>query len=275
MIGSDRPPQSITAPREERDQGRAVLHLDCVCVESQNGHIGLRDVDLTVRSGEILGIAGVAGNGQGLLAELIAGLARPTAGTIEIDGRDATGLNGRDRMLTGVRYVPEDRLRVGLVPELGLAHNLILRDYRRTPYGNGMWVDWQEARKSLSLLVQELNIRAPDLHANAGRLSGGNQQKLLLGRELRGEPKLLVVAQPTRGLDFDTCAIIRRWLVDLRNSGVGIVLISEDLDEILEISDSISVIYQGEISVPQPTRTADRASIGLLMGGDKTQRRRT
>ena len=152
-----------------------------------------------------------------------------------------------------------------------MAHNLILRDFRRAPYGNGFWIDWKKARERLSLLVAELNIRTPDLKANAGKLSGGNQQKLLLGRELWGEPKLLVVEQPTRGLDFDACATVRRWLVDLRNSGVGIVLISEDLDEIFEISDSISVIYQGEITIPQSTRSADWVSIGLLMGGDRSQ----
>jgi simple sugar transport system ATP-binding protein len=274
MIGIDRPSQNITA-RPERCVGLPVLRLDRVCAESTSGQTGLRDIDLTVHRGEILGIAGVAGNGQGLLAELIAGLAQPTAGSIEIDGRDATGFDTRDTMRAGVRYVPEDKLRVGLVPELGLAHNVILRDYRRAPYGNGLWVNWHEARKRLSVLVKELNIKTPDLDANAGKLSGGNQQKLLLGRELRGEPKVLVVAQPTRGLDFDTCATIRRWLIDLRNSGVGIVLISEDLDEIFEISDSISVIYQGEIIVPQPARSADWASIGLLMGGHKAHRQRT
>ncbi len=273
MIGEERPPRTVSAQPAER-LGRPVLRLDRVCAESPHGHGGIRDLDLTVRSGEILGIAGVAGNGQTLLAELITGLVKPLSGRIEVGGQDTTTSNALETMYAGVRYVPEDRLRVGLVPELGLADNLILRDYRRAPYGNGLWIDRAEARRRLSQLVTELNIRTPGLDVSAGKLSGGNAQKLLLGRELRAEPRLLVVAQPTRGLDLDACITIRRWLLDLRNSGVGIVLISEDLDEIFEISDTISVIYHGEITEPQTTRSADWGSIGLLMGGDKTQRER-
>lgn len=273
MIGEERAPRTVSAQSAE-GSARPVLRLDRVCAESPHGHVGIRDLDLTVRSGEILGIAGVAGNGQTLLAELITGLVKPLSGRIEVGGQDATTFNALETMYAGVRYVPEDRLRVGLVPELGLADNLILRDYRRAPYGNGLWIDRPEARRRLSQLVTELNIRTPSLDVSAGKLSGGNAQKLLLGRELHAEPRLLVVAQPTRGLDLDACITIRRWLLDLRNSGVGIVLISEDLDEIFEISDTISVIYHGEITEPQPTRSANWGSIGMLMGGDKTQRQR-
>jgi general nucleoside transport system ATP-binding protein len=271
MMGKDRPSRSIST-QSQHAPGPPVLRLDGVSAVNPNGHVGIRNVNLTVRGGEILGIAGVAGNGQSLLAELIAGLVKPTSGRIEIGEHDANAFNALRMMHAGVRYVPEDRKRVGLVPELGLAHNLILRDYRRPPYGNGIWIDWQEARRRLSLLVAQLDIKTPALDANAGKLSGGNQQKLLLGRELLADPRLLLVAQPTRGLDLDACATIRRWLIDLRNSGVGVLLISEDLDEIFEISDIIAVMYHGELTTPQPTRTADWASIGLLMGGDQSQR---
>ena len=273
MMGKDRPAQSVSARPHCDPAAAPVLQLIGVSAVSPRGHIGLHDVDLTVRSGEILGIAGVAGNGQSVLAELIAGLVPATSGTIELDGRDVTKCNPLAMMKAGVRYVPEDRVKVGLVPELGLTDNLILRDYRRPPYGNGFWINWAQAHHRLAALVTQLDIRTPGLDANAGKLSGGNQQKLLLGRELRGEPRLLLVAQPTRGLDLDACATVRRWLMELRNSGIGILLISEDLDEIFEISDSLSVMYRGELTTPQPTRTSDWSSIGLLMGGDGTRGR--
>jgi simple sugar transport system ATP-binding protein len=272
MVGKD-PSRRISA-QPQTAPGRPVLRLQGISAENPSGHVGIRHIDLVVRAGEILGIAGVAGNGQSLLAEMIAGLVEPTSGSIEIDGRDVTACSALDIMFAGVRYVPEDRRRVGLVPELGLADNLILRDYRRPPYGNGFWIDWKQAQLRLALLVTELDIRTPGLDAKAATLSGGNQQKLLVGRELRAQPRLLLVAQPTRGLDLEASATIRRWLIDLRNSGVGILLISEDLDEIFEISDSISVMYHGEITTPQPTRTADWASVGLLMGGNQSHRLR-
>jgi simple sugar transport system ATP-binding protein len=273
MIGKDRLAQNIsTLPRPELDRP-PILRLTNLSAVNPSGHVGLRNVSCLLRGGEILGIVGVAGNGQSVLADVVAGLIPPTSGTIEVDGCDATRADPLAMMRAGVRYVPEDRTRVGLVPELSLADNLILRDYRNEPYSKGVFIDRQAARKRLSELVTQLNIQMLGLEASAGKLSGGNQQKLLLGRELYGKPKLLVVAQPTRGLDLEATATVRRWLIELRNAGVGVLLVSEDLDEIFEISDKISVIYAGEVTTPVPTRMADWASIGLLMGGSHSQRR--
>jgi ABC-type uncharacterized transport system ATPase subunit len=264
MVGAAMPPpRSIAEQRGEE----VVLRLQDLRASAHLDASGLKGVSLELRRGEILGIAGVAGNGQVELAECIAGIRRPQRGRIFVKGADVTRWGALRRMRAGVRFVPEDRLGMGLVPAFDVIENVLLRDYREGALTRGGWLNRREARKRAAGIVREYAVHTPGIDTLVQLLSGGNQQKILIGRELLTRPAVLVVAQPARGLDVAAARAVHDKLLDLRESGAGVVLISEDLDEILALSDRIAVLYGGAIKGVWSRSQAERSEIGAAMGG--------
>jgi simple sugar transport system ATP-binding protein len=227
----------------------------------------LAGVDLQICEGEILGVAGVAGNGQRELAEVITGLRPATGGHIRLWGREMTGRSPRQMVAAGVAHVPEDRIGTGLIPSLDIVDNLILKNYRQPPVAQGPFLNGYAADAFSDRLIEEYNVATPGRTVRVGLLSGGNQQKVLLARELAGEPKLLVAVHPTRGVDIGATEAIHELLMAQRARGAAILLISEDLDELLALSDRIAVLYEGRVMGTVDAATADIAHLGLLMAG--------
>ena len=249
--------------------GDPVLRARGLRAENERGIEALSGVDLTVREGEIVGIAGVSGNGQTELAEAIAGLRDLTAGEIVVEGIDLTGASPRAFVDNDVSFVPEDRLRYGCAADLSVMHNATMKDFRNGQFGDGQFLDYTGLREYAETLVEEFDVRGVHdvTDVEAGELSGGNLQKLILAREIHREPDLLVANQPTRGVDVGAIEFIRESLLAQRTEGTGVVLISEDLDEIMDLSDRVLVIYEGEFVHETVPEEADRGRVGLEMTG--------
>ncbi|MBA3450560.1 MAG: ATP-binding cassette domain-containing protein, partial [Chloroflexia bacterium] len=254
-------------PHAPVDPGTTVLALHGLCALGEKGLPALREVDLEVRAGETLGIAGVAGNGQRELAETITGLRRVTSGAVSIDGKTMTNRSPAAIARAGVAHIPEDRLATGLVAGMDLSANAILRDYGRPPLCNGPFLSVKAVSAFADRLIAGSDVKTPGRWAKLRTLSGGNQQKLLLGRELAGEPRLIVAVHPTRGVDIGATEAIHAALRAQRARGAATLLISEDLDELLALSDRIAVLYEGRIMGTLPIASADRERIGLMMAG--------
>jgi general nucleoside transport system ATP-binding protein len=219
-----------------------------------------------------LGIAGVAGNGQRELAEVICGLRATTGGVIRVDGSAMKAAAPRQMIEAGIAYVPEDRNHTGSAPNLTVAENMALKSYRQPGIGRGALIHPKTMRSSANDLIKGYAISTPSSETPARKLSGGNLQKVILAREISGKPKVLVAASPTRGLDIGATESVRKILLEERTAGSAILLISEDLDEIFAISDRIAVIYEGRIMGEFPASEADLGTVGLLMaGGEKEQ----
>lgn len=253
--------------RSPATPGAPVLEVRRLTAPGDRGLPALAGVDLTVRAGEILGIAGVAGNGQRELAEVITGLRRAAGGQVIIGGADLTNHSPRAIGAAGVAHIPEDRLHTGLVPNLDLADNVILRGYRRPPLARRLFLDGGAVAAFADHLLAAYAVRAPGRETRARLLSGGNQQKLLLARELSSAPRLLVAVHPTRGVDIGATEAIHQILVAQRARGAAILLISEDLDELLALADRIAVLYEGRVMDTLASPGADIAHLGLLMAG--------
>jgi len=246
--------------------GEVVLSLDGVEADGDRGVPALRGVTLEVRSGEIVGIAAVAGNGQSELAEVISGL-RPCRGRILVGGEDIANRPVRKVIQRGVAHVPEDRTGVGTAPNLSLVDNLIMKRYRRKPIARGWSIDMTAAREAATELKASYAISAPSIDTQARLLSGGNIQRLILAREIESEPRLMIAVQPTRGLDVGAVEAAHHLLMERRAAGAAILLISEDLDEVLALSDRVAVMYEGRIVGMEPAGGVDVNRIGLLMTG--------
>jgi simple sugar transport system ATP-binding protein len=219
-----------------------------------------------VRRGEIFGIAGVAGNGQEELVEAITGLRRPSAGRIRLEDDDLTNDTVREEHRRGVSYVPADRQRYGLVLSYPLTDNLVLTDYYGPPYARGMVRDEAAIRANATEAVSSFDIRTPSVDVSASTLSGGNQQKVIVAREFdRDDLRLLVLDQPTRGLDVGSIEFIHRRVIAKRDAGTAVLLVSAELDEVMELSDRIGVMYRGKLVAVLDGRTANREEVGLLM----------
>jgi simple sugar transport system ATP-binding protein len=218
-----------------------------------------------VRAGEIFGIAGVGGNGQDELVGAITGLRHPHAGTVSLAGQDVTGAEPRRLHRLGVGFVPGDRQRFGLVMSFSIADNLVMNDYYHPPYSRGMALNQDAVRADAEAAIEKYDVRTPSAAAVAETLSGGNQQKVIVAREFEGDLKLLVLDQPTRGLDVGSIEFIHRQAIARRDTGVAILLVSAELDEVLELSDRIAVMYRGRIVEVLDGRTADKEDVGLLM----------
>jgi len=247
--------------------GHVRLRLQGVRTMGDRGLPAVRGVDLEVRAGEIVGIAGVSGNGQRELAETIAGLRRPSEGRIFIDDVDVTANAPRALIDHGLAYVPEERLRDGVVRELTVEENLMLEDHGTTPFARGIFMDFARIASHCSQLIRDFEIKTPSRSTPLRNLSGGNIQKLILSRELSRKPSVLVAAQPTHGVDIGSTEYIHRLLVAQREAGTATLLISEDLDEVRNLSDRIAVMYEGRIMGILDRDRATVEQLGLMMAG--------
>jgi ABC-type uncharacterized transport system ATPase subunit len=252
--------------KAEVPPGQIVLEMTGVEAISDRGITALAGVDLRIRSGQIIGLAGVAGNGQSELAEVITGL-RKCTGSIVVNDKELANRPVAEAIDAGVAHVPEDRTGTGSAPNLSLTDNLIMKSYRTEPIGHGWTIDSSVARVQAQGLKDAYEVSAPSIDTEARLLSGGNLQRLILAREISSEPGLMVAVQPTRGLDVGAIETVHRLLLDQRAQGMAVLLISEDLDEILMLSDRVAVIYEGNISTSIPADEADIADLGLMMTG--------
>jgi ABC-type uncharacterized transport system ATPase subunit len=250
-----------------RDDCRPMLVVEELHALNDKGLSALRGVSFTVKECEILGVAGVAGNGQRELAEVITGLRPATGGRIFLDGKDVTNQRPRRAIDLGLSHIPEDRMHTGLIANMSVTDNLVLKDYRRPPLSRlGFLI--QRALNSFSdRLIQEYEIATPSRETLVKGLSGGNLQKAILAREITAGGDLMVAVHPTRGLDIGATEWVQRRLLQQRQQGAAILLISEDLDELLAISDRVAVIYEGRIMGVLPAEGADVEELGLMMAG--------
>jgi simple sugar transport system ATP-binding protein len=246
--------------------GEVLLSATDLEADNDRGLPALRDLSLDVRAGEIVGIAAVAGNGQSELAEVITGL-RPCRGTVRIGGEVVSNRPPKHAIKAGVAHVPEDRTEVGSAPNLSVADNLIMKRFREPPVSRGWLIDDGRTRTLAEEIREEYSIAAPTVETRARLLSGGNLQRLILAREIETRPSTMVAVQPTRGLDVGAIETIHRLLLQRREQGAAILLISEDLDEILALADRVDVMFEGRIVGSFPAETADIHEIGLLMTG--------
>ncbi len=243
------------------------LRIAALRVQDDRGLTALKDVSLEVKAGEILGIAGVDGNGQTELEEAIAGLRSSGSGQVFLGDRDVTRAPVQVRRALGLAYIPSDRYLRGIIRDFSVSENLVLGQHTRDPFARRGIFDRQGIAHHAQALVKEYNVRTPDIATLGGKLSGGNAQRLILARELASNPRLILACQPTRGLDVGATEYVRNKLLEQRNQGVGILLISADLEEIMLLSDRIAVLFEGEIVGTVPCEGADVDSIGLMMAG--------
>ena len=255
----------LTVDRGESHPGAEVLVVNGLHAADDRGHEAVGGVDLTIRGGEILGIAGVAGNGQDELVEAIMGLRRITAGRVTIDGRDVTGHSTRSLNELGVGYVPADRHRFGLILSFPVYDNIVLTSYYRAPFARGFLRDDRAILREAASEIKRYDVRTPSVTVAAGTLSGGNQQKIVVAREFDRELRVLILDQPTRGLDVGSIEFIHRQILVQRDGGAAVLLVSAELDEVLEMSDRIAVMYGGRLVAFLDGRTADKNEVGLLM----------
>ncbi len=257
----------LRVDKQESRPGENVLLLENVSVTDDRHQPAVTGLSLAVRAGEIVGVAGVEGNGQLELVEAIAGLRPLRSGRISIAGRDVTGRGTAERLHSGLGLIPPDRQRQGVVLELPVSDNLILSDYDRSPYARGWLRLFDSIRTYARRLIESFDIRATGPDQPVGALSGGNQQKVVVARELGTQPKVLLACQPTRGVDVGSIEFIHRQMVGERDNGLGVLLVSSELDEILSLADRVAVIYRGRIVAVLESGEADRERIGLLMAG--------
>ena len=260
--------RSISSERKPRDEktGNEILSLSNVWAKNHRNVDAIKGLDLSLRQHEILGVAGVAGNGQAELCEILTGLRQPTQGQIFLSGRDVTGLGTRALFEAGVAHIPEDRNYTGIVPSMSVAENLVLRQYRYPPFAKGALLNSQAVETFAEKSIKDYDVATPSRNTDARLLSGGNVQKVILARELSGEPKLVVAAHPTYGLDVSAAALTHELLLKQRARGAGVLLVSEDLDELRKLSDRIVVLFEGK-SMGVVEADVDLETLGLMMAG--------
>ena len=255
--------------RGEAETGDVVASASDVVVEDERGVRAVDGVSFEVRAGEVFGIAGVDGNGQSELVESVTGLQTPDAGEIRFRGEDVTTASRRQRIEAGMAYVPEDRQERGLVMEFDLVENGLLGSQHGRELASNGRIDWSKTRDHAEAIIDEYDVRPPDADADAESLSGGNQQKFIVGREFERDPELVVASHPTRGVDVGSIEFIHERLLELRRQGVAILLVSSKLEEVQGLSDRLAVAYEGEfVDVVDPDETTEE-ELGLLMAGEQ------
>ncbi|WP_338754093.1 ABC transporter ATP-binding protein [Bacillus sp. FJAT-52991] len=255
--------------KTEANPEGSVLEVNDLFVKDSRGIQAVKGLNLTVHAGEILGICGVDGNGQSELIEAITGLRKVDSGSVMINGKDITNFKPRKITETGVAHIPQDRHKHGLVLDFPIGENMVLQTYYQKPFSKGGVLNYKEIYKKANHLIKEFDVRTPNEYTPARALSGGNQQKAIIGREVDRDPDLLIAAQPTRGLDVGAIEFIHKRLIEQRDHGKAVLLISFELDEIINVSDRIAVIYEGEIvAIVNPKETTEQ-ELGLLMAGSK------
>ncbi|RME90802.1 MAG: ABC transporter ATP-binding protein [Anaerolineae bacterium] len=258
--------------KKPREAGEVVLQVEDLYAENDKGLPALRGVSLIVRSGEIVGLAGVAGNGQRELAQVITGLRKCTAGRVLLHGEVVSNRSPRFSIQRGMAHIPEDRAAVGTAPNLSVTDNVIMKRYRQPPIARRGMLDMAEATRFAERLKEAYEIMVPSVETPVRLLSGGNLQRVILAREISGRPAMLVAVQPTRGLDVGAIEGIQRLLLEQRQAGAAVLLISEELEELLSLSDRLYVIYEGrimgEVRIPDKGASEDLVEkIGLMMTG--------
>ncbi len=264
MVGRD---VELVVEKGPASPGENILEIDTLHVLDHRHLPAVRGVSFSVRAGEILGIAGVDGNGQSELVEAITGMRRPSSGRVVINGRDVTGVPPRQVFESGVVHIPSNRHRHGLILDFTLAENMVLQTYYRPPFSKRGELDWETIHQEARRLIEEFDVRTPSEKVAAGSLSGGNQQKVIVARELSRKPELIVAAQPTRGLDVGAIEFVHRKLIEARDDGKAVLLVSLELDEIMALADRIAVIYEGEIVGIADPDTVTEEELGLMMAG--------
>ncbi len=259
----------VILPRNECEDGcgKSVLKIEKLSVRGDRGHAALDGLELELRAGEIVGLAGVSGNGQRELADVLAGLREAESGSILLEGEQLLGKTPRQIIDSGVGYIPEDRHDEGIVPSFSIRENLVLKDFASPAFTSGPFLNLAQTERNAKELIDRFDIRCPSSATAAGSLSGGNIQKVILARELARKPTTLIAVYPTRGLDMGASEFIHTRLLELRKSGTAILLISEELEEIMNLSDRIAVIYKGKILKILPAPQATRQKLGVLMAG--------
>jgi len=257
----------LTVQKDPAKPTDEILKVDGLHVKDVRGLAALRGVSFRVRAGEVLGIAGVQGNGQTELAEALTGLRHIESGRFELAGKDLTGKPPRPITATGLAHIPEDRQRHGLVLSYTVADNMVLCDYYQPRFSKGVVIQQNQVDANARKLIKDYDVRTPSPFTTAGKLSGGNQQKVIVARELSRPVKLVIASQPTRGLDVGSIEYIHKEIITMRDRGVAVLLVSAELDEIMSLSDRIAVMYRGEIVATVDRKDASREQLGLWMAG--------
>ena len=264
MVGR---PVRFEVEKRPMTAGAELLETKGLRVLNDRDEVAVDWVDLAVRSGEIVGIAGVQGNGQTELAEALTGLRTPLSGSVTLLGHAITTASARERHERGIAHVPEDRQRSGIVAEFNIAENMVLDTYYDHRYSSGIRMRWPEVYEATAENVAAFDVRTPSIFTLADHLSGGNQQKLVVARELSRDIRFIVAAQPTRGVDVGSIEYIHKRIVEARDAGVGVLVISTELDEVMALSDRILVMFRGKIVAEYSRAEADITRIGLAMAG--------
>ncbi|MBZ0275041.1 MAG: ABC transporter ATP-binding protein [Anaerolineae bacterium] len=263
--------RSVILQIEKNDAhpGDSVLEIKDLVVRDDRDLVAVDHLALDVRAGEILGVAGVQGNGQTELVEALTGLRKVEHGWVVLGGEDITHASPRAVTRMGVAHVPEDRRKNGMVASFPITDNLVLQTYGIEPFASGILANEKAKEANATKLIEEYDVRTPSIHVNMGTLSGGNQQKGIIAREFSRESRLVIAAQPTRGLDVGSIEFIHKQIVRMRDAGTGVLLVSTELDDIFSLSDRIAVMYRGKIIEIIPIHAATREAVGLLMAGIK------
>jgi simple sugar transport system ATP-binding protein len=267
MVGRD---VLLRVDKKPPQPAETLLHVGGLRVVDDRGLEAVRGVSFDVRAGEIVAIAGVDGNGQTELIDAITGLRRPSEGTIAVGGRDMTNASAHAFLEEGVGHIPEDRHRRGLVLDMSLAENLVLHDYSKPPYAKRGFINPKKIVDSARGLLQEFDVRGGSAATPASALSGGNQQKVVIAREVHRDPRVLIAAQPTRGLDVGAIEFVHRRLVEQRDAGKAVLLVSLELEEVLSLADRILVIYEGGIAGEYGPDVTEE-ELGIAMTGGRSR----
>ncbi len=266
MVGRD---VIFNTEKIEANPQEEVLVINNLTAKDPRGVEVVKDLNLTVRAGEIVGIAGVDGNGQSELIESITGLMKADSGSIKLKGKEIMNMKPRKITESGVAHIPQDRHKHGLVLDFSIGENMVLQTYYQKPFSKAGVLNFKNIFEKATSLIKEFDVRTPSEFTLARALSGGNQQKAIIGREFDRDPDLLIAAQPTRGLDVGAIEFIHKRLIEQRDNGKAILFISFELDEILNVSDRIAVIYEGKIIAIVDPKTTTEQELGLLMAGSK------
>jgi len=264
MVGRD---VILEVEKTPAKPGDVLMQIIDLYAEDDRGLLAVEGVNFDIRFGEILGLAGVQGNGQTELVEAITGLRPVKSGQVMIQGKDVTHASPREITLMGTGHVPEDRQKVGMVKPFPVMYNLVLQSYFKAPFANGVVINESAIMENAQQLVHQYDVRPPNIHNSVGSLSGGNQQKVIVAREFSRNVKLLIASQPTRGLDVGSIEFIHKQLIRMRDEGTAVLLVSSELDEILSLSDRVAVMFDGKIIDVLPIEAADRDTVGLRMAG--------
>jgi len=268
MVGR---PVELNVQKEKSKPSEIILDVNDLSIVDKNKKVVVNKVSFDVRAGEILGIAGVQGNGQTELVCALTGLLKSISGSVKILGKNLTNSSPRKITETGVAHIPEDRQKDGLVLPFPVHDNLVLNTYYYPPYAKGILIQPDEIKENAKKLVSDFDIRTPGITAETSGLSGGNQQKVIVAREFSRPIRLLIASQPTRGLDVGSIEYIHRRMIEKRDKGTAILLVSTELDEVMQLSDRIAVMYRGEIITIVDSDMVTKEELGLLMAGVKTE----